>query len=95
MPVQSRVRIYKAGELNPEHLATLSSVILGLKPFEWQLEIAEAVLCGEDVIVNVGTGSGKTLCFTLPLLLHETDVVLVVSPLTALMVDQVRYIFFL
>jgi len=60
-----------------------------LKPFQWQLEIAAAVLCGEDVIIDVGTGSGKTLCFALPLLLHETDIVLVVSPLTALMIDQV------
>jgi superfamily II DNA helicase RecQ len=44
---------------------------------------------GEDVIVDVGTGSRKTLCFSVPLL-HETDIVIVVSPLTALMIDQVN-----
>jgi hypothetical protein len=33
-----------------------------VKPYAFQLEIAAAVLRGEDVIVDVGTGSGKTLC---------------------------------
>jgi len=89
MPVQSRVHKYKPEEIKLEDLAARALVILGLKPFQWQLEIAAAVLCGEDVIIDVGTGSGKTLCFALPLLLHETDIVLVVSPLTALMIDQV------
>jgi len=31
--------------------------------FHWQLEIRAADLCGEDVIVDVGTGCGKTLAF--------------------------------
>ena len=57
--------------------------------FAWQLETGAAVLCGEDVIVDVGTGSGKTLSFSIPLVLHETDVALRVTPLTALMIDQV------
>ncbi|KDQ57975.1 hypothetical protein JAAARDRAFT_112037, partial [Jaapia argillacea MUCL 33604] len=57
-------------------------------PFTWQVEAAAAVLRGEDVIVDVGTGCGKTLCFTLPLLLHKQDTSLVVSPLSALMIDQ-------
>ena len=55
-----------------------------------ELDTALAILCGEDVIVDVGTGSGKTLCFSLPLLLDEKDINIIVSPLTALMVDQVR-----
>jgi superfamily II DNA helicase RecQ len=46
-------------------------------------------LCGEDVIVDVGTGCRKSLSFSIPLILHETDVALRVSPLTALMIDQV------
>jgi hypothetical protein len=33
-----------------------------VKPYAFQLEIAAAVLRGEDVIVDVGTSSGKTLC---------------------------------
>lgn len=91
MVAASRVRIYKAEEIDLDDLAAKAQAILQKKPFVWQLEITEAILRGEDVIVDVGTGSGKTLCFALPLLKDETDMVLVVSPLTALMVDQVRY----
>ena len=90
MVAPSRVHIYNAEEIDLNHLAAKAQAILQKKPFVWQLEIAEAVLRGKDVIVDVGTGSGKTLCFALPLLKDETDMVLVVSPLTALMVDQVR-----
>jgi ATP-dependent helicase YprA (DUF1998 family) len=90
MVAPSRLRIYKPGEIDLDDLANKALAILQKKPFVWQLEIAEAVLRGEDVIVDVGIGSGKTLCFALPLLKDETDMVLVVSPLTALMVDQVR-----
>ena len=86
----SKVRIFNAGEVNMEILAERALAVLRQKPFPWQLEIAEAILRGEDVIIDVGTGSGKTLCFALPLLTDETDMVIVVSPLTALMVDQVR-----
>jgi ATP-dependent helicase YprA (DUF1998 family) len=87
----SKVRIFNAGEVNVEILAERALAVLRRKPFPWQLEIAEAILQGEDVIIDVGTGSGKTLCFALPLLTNETDMVIVVSPLTALMVDQVRW----
>jgi superfamily II DNA helicase RecQ len=41
------------------------------KKKKWQLDASQAILCGQDVIVDVGTGSGKTLCFSLPLLLDE------------------------
>ena len=53
-----------------------------------QAEVIGAVLAGEDVLAVMPTGSGKSLCFQLPaLLLH--GVTLVVSPLLALMRDQV------
>lgn len=91
MAVLSKVRRYKAGEINLDVLAERAQEVLHKKPFLWQLEVAEAILCGEDVIVDVGTGSGKTMTFTLPLLTDEQDddIVLTVSPLTALMIDQV------
>jgi len=88
-PLQKSVRIYKAEELDHEALATQTKVILGQVAFGWQIEIGAAVLCGEDVIVDVGTGCGKSLPFSIPLILHETDVALRVTPLTALMIDQV------
>lgn len=86
----SIVRKYKPEDVDLNVLAEKASQIYGKQPFKWQLDTALAILCGEDVIVDVGTGSGKTLCFSLPLLLDEKDINIVVSPLTALMVDQVR-----
>ena len=95
MAVLSKVKKYKEAELDLDELARKAQLVLNRKPFLWQLEVADAILCGEDVIVDIGTGSGKTLCFTLPLLADgaEDDIILTVSPLTALMIDQVRYFF--
>ena len=53
-----------------------------------QEEILSAVLGGEDVMAIMPTGSGKSLLFQLPALLGE-GVTIVVSPLIALMRDQV------
>jgi ATP-dependent DNA helicase RecQ len=53
-----------------------------------QEEILRAVLGGEDVLAVMPTGSGKSLCFQLPPLARE-GLTLVVSPLIALMRDQV------
>ena len=54
-----------------------------------QEEIVAAVAAGRDVLAIMPTGGGKSLCFQLPALLRE-GVTLVVSPLIALMRDQVR-----
>ena len=55
---------------------------------EGQSDVIEAVLAGQDVIVVIPTGGGKSLCYQLPALLFP-GVTLVVSPLIALMKDQV------
>ena len=90
MQVLSTVRKYKPEDVDLDVLAGKASQVYGKQPFKWQLDTALAILCGEDAIIDVGTGSGKTLCFSLPLLLDEKDINIIVSPLTALMVDQVR-----
>ena len=88
-PIQSKVKQYLEGELDLEMISEKSYQTLGVRPFRWQLEAAAAILSGRDVVLDVGTGSGKTLCFSLPLLLNEKDISITVSPLTALMIDQV------
>lgn len=56
------------------------------RPF--QREIIEASLAGRDVFALLPTGGGKSLCFQVPALLRP-GLTVVVSPLVALMKDQV------
>jgi ATP-dependent DNA helicase RecQ len=53
-----------------------------------QQEVIERVIAGEDVFLVMPTGGGKSLCFQIPAL-HRDGVAIVVSPLIALMKDQV------
>lgn len=56
---------------------------------ENQLEIIEHLLDGRDVFVLMPTGSGKSICFQIPAIIR-TGVGVVISPLIALMQDQVE-----
>ncbi|SNS91740.1 DNA helicase RecQ [Antarctobacter heliothermus] len=54
-----------------------------------QGEIVDAVASGQNVLAIMPTGGGKSLCFQLPALMRG-GVTVVISPLIALMRDQVR-----
>lgn len=54
-----------------------------------QEEIVNTVAAGENVLAIMPTGGGKSLCFQIPALMRD-GVTVVISPLIALMRDQVR-----
>ena len=72
----------------PDLLHTLKTTF-GYNAFRpLQREIIETSLAGRDVFALLPTGGGKSLCFQIPAL-HRTGLTIVVSPLIALMKDQV------
>ncbi|SPH24078.1 ATP-dependent DNA helicase RecQ [Defluviimonas aquaemixtae] len=68
----------------------LLSSVFGFGAFRpGQAEIVDAVAKGRNTLAIMPTGGGKSLCYQLPALLRD-GVTVVISPLIALMRDQVR-----
>src|SRR6056297_3262951 len=69
---------------------TLLRDVFGFSAFRpGQEEIVTAVAQGRNVLAIMPTGGGKSLCFQLPALIRD-GVTVVISPLIALMRDQVQ-----
>ncbi|HXE96008.1 MAG TPA: DNA helicase RecQ [Dongiaceae bacterium] len=73
----------------PETIHHTLKTVFGFHQFRApQQDVIERVVAGEDVFLVMPTGGGKSLCYQIPAL-HRDGVAIVVSPLIALMKDQV------
>lgn len=72
----------------PEALAILQKYWQHTTFRSLQKEIIDSVLSGEDTFALMPTGGGKSICFQVPGMMNE-GICLVISPLVALMKDQV------
>ncbi|KAI9058214.1 ATP-dependent DNA helicase [Trametes sanguinea] len=80
---------YIQGVLNAGRKVLLET--FGHSQFRGQQEnIVKAAMLGSDVLVIAPTGMGKSLCFQIPAIAAEHGVTVVVSPLLALMKNQVN-----
>ena len=85
----NRRTVLKMKKHNPGDLQTALKKYFGFDDFlDYQQEVVEAVVSGKDYCVIMPTGAGKSLCYQLPILL-KNGYGIVVSPLIALMKDQI------
>ncbi|MFK7823333.1 MAG: DNA topoisomerase 3 [Oligoflexales bacterium] len=76
-------------ETNKASLEDILRDCFGLKSFRKpQKQVCAALLKGEDALIVMPTGAGKSLCYQLPSLARQ-GTGLIISPLIALMEDQV------
>uniref|UniRef100_A0A7N0ZT59 DNA 3'-5' helicase n=1 Tax=Kalanchoe fedtschenkoi TaxID=63787 RepID=A0A7N0ZT59_KALFE len=77
-------------EASDENLVNLLQLTCGYDSFrEGQLEAVKMVLSGKSTMLVLPTGAGKSLCYQLPAMILP-GLTLVVSPLVALMIDQLK-----
>ncbi|KQY15423.1 DNA helicase RecQ [Rhizobium sp. Root482] len=88
-PIQDRIDPLFDNESTKNQLSVLKRVY-GYPAFRGrQAEVVDRVVSGGDAVVLFPTGAGKSLCFQIPALCRD-GVGIVVSPLIALMRDQVE-----
>ncbi|MET7710636.1 DNA helicase RecQ [Micromonospora sp. NPDC005413] len=76
-------------DLRPEDALPVLRRVFGYDAFRgFQQDVIDHVVAGGDALVLMPTGGGKSLCYQIPALVRD-GVAVVVSPLIALMQDQV------
>ena len=82
----------KRNTVSKDELLSTLRTLLGKDDAEFepfQEQTVSSILKGQDVLAVVSTGSGKSLCYQVPAM-HLPGVTLVITPLLALMKDQVK-----
>lgn len=93
--IQKEQKPSREEKLSPPRKSTQSPVdilknVFGHEEFRpFQEEIIKHILKGQDALVVLPTGGGKSLCYQLPALIFD-GLTVVVSPLKSLMQDQVK-----
>ncbi|MBI4832873.1 MAG: RecQ family ATP-dependent DNA helicase [Candidatus Lindowbacteria bacterium] len=78
-----------SGDISFDAAINLLRELFGFSDFlPFQQHVIEGIINGGDLLVVLPTGSGKSLCFQIPALLRD-GLTIVISPLIALMKDQV------
>ncbi|CDO73892.1 hypothetical protein BN946_scf185016.g49 [Trametes cinnabarina] len=83
---------YQSRETRSRLSVAFAEASSGKQPYDWQLDVSEALLLGLDTVVTAGTGAGKSIPFVMPLLLEKSSkkMVIIISPLNELERDQAR-----
>ncbi len=87
----ARTKKFDSQATRQHMIDSVKDICAGKVPYNWQLDVSEAILLGLDTMLIAGTGAGKTLPFVMPLLLDKTgrSKIIIISPLNELQRDQV------